>query len=189
MNGAMEESSAPHPDDFYGVTKLAGGLLARVVGAQHGLETVHLRLFSVYGPGEDRRRLVASVVRALLADQPIALTPGEQVRDFVYVDDVAGAMLDAAYRPALDKVTINLGTGVQTSVRDLCRILANLTGGRHDLLRFGEVPYRHGERFSWRASTTHAEHTLGWRASTPLFEGLARTVENAREEFDTQPAA
>jgi nucleoside-diphosphate-sugar epimerase len=187
VEGAMKESSAPRPDDFYGVTKLAGGLLAGVVGARHGLETVHLRLFSVYGPGEDRRRLVASVVHALLADQPIALTPGQQVRDFVYVEDVAEAVLDAACVPALNRVTINIGSGRQTSVRELCGIVANLTGG-HDLLRFSEVPYRPRERFSWRASTARAEHTLGWCAHTPLCEGLARTVEEARLERHAQVA-
>jgi nucleoside-diphosphate-sugar epimerase len=182
VNGVMDEASAPHPDDFYGVTKLAGGLLAAVAGARHGLETTHLRLFSVYGPGEDPRRLVPSVVRALLADEPIALTPGAQVRDFVYVDDVAEALLAAVGRPVLDTPTINVGTGVQTSVRELCHLAAGLIGAHHDLLRFGAAPYRPGERFSWRASTATAERALGWQARTPLADGLARTIEHARNE-------
>lgn len=182
VDGAMDEASAPHPDDFYGVAKLAGGLLAAVVGAAHGLETAQLRLFSVYGPGEDPRRLVSSVVQALLAREPIALTPGAQVRDFVYVDDVAEALLAAVERPTLDAPTINVGTGVQTSVHDLCRLAADLTGADHRLLRFGAVAYRPGERFSWRASTATAERALGWHARTPLADGLARTIEHARDE-------
>ena len=101
-----------------------------MVARQHGLESAHLRLFSVYGPGEDPRRLVPSVVANLLAGRPVALTPGEQVRDFVYVDDVAAALVDAALRPGIDGLTVNVGTGVQTSVRDLCLKVAALTGGR-----------------------------------------------------------
>lgn len=181
VNGAMEESAEARPDDLYGVAKLAGGLLARVLGAQLGMETAHLRLFSVYGPGEDPRRLVASVAGALLAGQPIALTAGAQVRDFVYVDDVAQALAQAIDRPGLDGLTINVGTGVETSVRELCGIIADLTG-RPDLLRFGALPYRDGERFSWRADTDRAQQVLGWRARTSLPDGLVRTLEHLRSE-------
>ncbi len=188
VDGAMEESMAADPDDFYGVAKLAGGLLARIVGVREGLETVHLRLFSVYGPGEDPRRLVASVVDSLLAGRPISLTPGDQVRDFVYVDDVAEALLEAACRPRPAGTTVNVGTGVQTTVRELCSIVADLVGG-HDLLRFGERAYRPGERFSWRASTALAEQTLAWHARTSLRAGLALTVEQARRDRLAEVAA
>jgi nucleoside-diphosphate-sugar epimerase len=184
VDGPMDEADACDPDDLYGVSKLAGGLLARNVGRDAGLETAHLRLFSVYGPGEDPRRLVASVVRALVAGRPIDLTPGEQVRDFIYVDDVADALLVAALEPGIDGVTVNVGTGTQTTVRELCLRVAALTGGE-DLLRFGARPYRPGERFQWRAATEHAERTLGWRARTDLDEGLRLTVDMARSEMAT----
>jgi UDP-glucose 4-epimerase len=179
VRGRMDEAAACDPDDPYGVTKLAGGLLARVVARRYGLQSAHLRLFSVYGPGEDPRRLVPSVVRALLERRPVELTPGEQVRDFVYVDDVAVALLDAALRPGIDAVTANVGTGVQTTVRELCLKVADLTGG-HELLRFGALPYRGGERFAWRAATEHAADALSWRARTSLQEGLRLTVSAER---------
>jgi UDP-glucose 4-epimerase len=185
VDGPMDEAKACDPDDLYGVSKLAGGLLARNVGRDAGLETAHLRLFSVYGPGEDPRRLVASVVRALVAGWPIDLTPGEQVRDFVYVDDVADALLAAALEPGIDGLTVNVGTGRQTTVRELCLRVAALTGGE-DLLRFGARPYRPGERFQWCAATEHAERTLGWRARTTLDEGLYLTVDMARSEAATE---
>jgi UDP-glucose 4-epimerase len=177
--GPIDEAAACAPDDPYGVAKLAGGLLARVVAREHGLESAHLRLFSVYGPGEDPRRLVPSVIRALLARRPLELTPGEQVRDFVYVEDVAEALLAAALCPGIDGLTANVGTGVQTTVRDLCLNVAALTGG-HDLLRFGALSYRGGERFAWRAATEHAAAALGWRAHMALDEGLRHTVAHER---------
>ena len=179
VDGPMDEARACQPDDVYGVSKLAGGMLARNVGRDAGLETSHLRLFSVYGPEEDPRRLVASVVHSLLARSPIELTPGDQVRDFVYVGDVAEALLTAALAPAADGLTVNVGTGLQTTVRELCLRLADLTDG-HDLLRFGALPYRAGERFQWRAATEHAQRSLGWRARTSLDDGLRLTVEAAR---------
>ena len=185
--GPMDESLACDPDDPYGVSKLAGGLLARVVGHAAGLETAHMRLFSVYGPGEDARRLVASVVHALVGGQPIDLTPGGQVRDFVYVDDVADALILAALKPGIDGLTANVGTGVQTTVRDLCLRIAAITGGA-DLLRFGAKPYRDGERFRWRAATEHAARELGWSARTSLDEGLRRTVDALRNETALEAA-
>jgi dolichol-phosphate mannosyltransferase len=182
--GPMDESVVCEPDDAYGVSKLAGGLLARCVGRELGLETAHLRLFSVYGPGEDPRRLVPSVIRGLLAGQPVPLTSGRQVRDFVYVDDAADALLAAALAPQINGLTANIGSGVETTVRDLCLKIADVTGGHH-LLRFGAHPYRDGERFAWRAATDRAQRELGWSACTPLAEGLARTIELQRRASTT----
>jgi UDP-glucose 4-epimerase len=185
VDGVMDERLAPDPDDAYGVSKLAGGLLARVLGGQAGLETVHMRLFSVYGPGEDQRRLVPSVIRSLLTGTPVALTPGGQVRDFIYVDDVADALLEAVAQPGVSGITLNVGSGVQSTVRELCLLAAGLTGGE-ELLGFGEVSYRPGERFSWRASTELTERALRWKANVSLREGVALTVEAARAELNTQ---
>jgi dolichol-phosphate mannosyltransferase len=184
----MHEALACAPDEPYGATKLAGGHLARVAAREAGIESAHLRPFSVYGPGEDPRRLVTSVVRALLARRPVPLTAGEQGRDFVYVDDVADVCLAAALRPGIDGLTANVGSGVETTVRALCTTIADLTGG-HALLRFGERPYSPTERFRWRADPRHAERTLGWRASTPLPEGLARTVDAERGAGGLRAAA
>ncbi len=183
VDEAMDEALVPDPDDAYGVSKLAGGLFAHVLGGQAGLETVHMRLFSVYGPSEDQRRLVPSVIRSLLRGTPVALTPGGQVRDFVYIDDVADALLEAVAQPGVGGLTLNVGTGVQSTVRELCLLAAELTGGP-ELLGFGEVRYRPGERFSWRASTELAERTLGWRAHVSLRDGVALTVEAARAELN-----
>jgi dolichol-phosphate mannosyltransferase len=175
-SGAMGEELAPAPDDAYGVSKLAGGLIARALGRPAGLQTVHLRLFSVYGPGEDATRLVPTVLRAVTTRQPLDMTGGEQVRDFVYVEDVVQAVALAAWRPALDGVIANVGTGIETTVRGLGETACRLTGADPALLRFGALPYRRGERFRWIADTRHAEQALGFRARTSLADGLRLTL-------------
>jgi nucleoside-diphosphate-sugar epimerase len=177
---AMSETRPLAPDDIYGAAKAAGGLISQAAGRAYGIDVVHLRLFSVYGPGEDERRLVAGVIRSLLAGRPLDLTAGEQVRDFVYVDDVADAFIAAACIPGLAGETINVGSGRETSVRELCELVASLVGADPRLLRFGVRPYRPNERFSWRADTDAAARLLGWRAETSLLDGLARTVAAAR---------
>jgi dolichol-phosphate mannosyltransferase len=176
--GAMSERQAARPDDPYGASKLAGAALVHA----SGVEAVHLRLFSVYGPGEDATRLVPSLVKAALAGRPLDLSPGEQVRDFVHVDDAVDAILAAAFAPSLPEPVLNVGTGVQTSVRDAAALVAQAAGVDGSCFRFGARPYRDEarERFSWRADTTLTEQTLGWRAARTLAQGLAETVAAAR---------
>jgi nucleoside-diphosphate-sugar epimerase len=151
--GAMSESAVAAPDDLYGVSKLAAGLAAHAIGRARELETIHLRLFSVYGPGEAPQRLVASIVRAIAERRPIALTGGRQVRDFVFIDD------------------------------ELALIACGLAGADAALLQFGALPYRSDERFSWRADTRKAASELGWRATTTLRGGLSATLAAARVEL------
>jgi UDP-glucose 4-epimerase len=181
--GAMSESAVAAPDDLYGISKLAAGLAAHAIGNARELQTIHLRLFSVYGPGEAPERLVASVVRAIAERRPIALTGGRQVRDFVFIDDVVDATLHALFTPARESGTFNIGTGIETSIRELALIACGLAGADAALLQFGALPYRSDERFTWRADTRKAASELGWRASTSLRGGLSNTLAAARDEL------
>ena len=181
--GAMSESAIAAPDDLYGISKLAQGLATHAIGHERDLQTMHLRLFSVYGPGEAPERLVASVVRAIAERRPIALTGGRQVRDFVFIDDVVDATLHALFTPTPDAGTFNVGTGIETSIRELAVVACGLAGADAALLQFGALPYRSDERFSWRADTRKAASELGWRATTTLRGGLSSTLAAARVEL------
>lgn len=127
-----------------------------------------LRLGVVYGPGQTPGMVLASVAYALATDQHVALTAGDQTRDFVYVDDVADAIVAALVaQPAI----INISSGVETRVRDAVELLA---GGPDPHLGFGERVMREGEPRRYVLDVTRASQLLGWRAVTPLAEGLAR---------------
>ena len=179
---AMRESDPLRPDDPYGAAKVAGLHLTSAAARAVGLEAVHLRPFSIYGPGERDMRLVAGLVSALVDGRPIALTGGRQARDFVFVDDVADAFARALVAPGVTGEAINVGSGRETTVRHLGLLAADVAGADRSLLRFGELPYRAGERFAWRASTSLADELLGWRASTSLARGLRLTVEALRAD-------
>lgn len=180
-DGAMSESCVAAPDDLYGISKLAAGLAAHAIGRARALPTLHLRLFSVYGPGEAPDRLVPSVVRAVLERRPIALTAGGQVRDFVFIEDVVDAAVHALDTPTPAHATFNIGTGIETSIRELARVACGLAGADLSLMQFGALPYRSDERFRWRADTSEAAQRLGWRATTTLARGLSRTLAAARD--------
>lgn len=183
--GSLHEGLPLCPDDAYGATKVAGAQLTLAAARSVGLEAVHLRPFAVYGPGENEGRLVASLVRALVERRVIPLTGGRQARDFVYVDDVADALVRALTAPGLDGESINVGTGVETTVRHLAQLAADVAGADRTLLGFGRLPYRPGERFAWRASTAKARELLGWQATTPLTAGLEHTIDAVRRGAGT----
>ena len=126
-----------------------------------------LRLGVVYGPGQAPGMVLASVAEALRTQTHVALTAGEQTRDFVYIDDVADAIVAALVaQPAI----INIGSGVETRVRDAIEMLA---GGPNPLLGFGERALRVDEQHRYVLDVRRAEQLLGWRATTSLADGLA----------------
>ena len=169
------EQGLPAPTTEYGASKAAGWLLANAFARRTGVEVISLRPFTMYGPMEPPGRLVPSVVRRALADQPIDLTPGEQARDFVYVGDVADAFLIAATRDAAVGGTFNVCTGTAVTVRDVVRKVLECTKSRSEA-RFGALAYRQSELAVLSGDPTHAQEVLGWRARVSLEDGLARTI-------------
>ena len=179
VDGPMDEAAACEPDDPYGVAKLAGGLLVRVVARQHGLESAHLRLFSVYGPGEDPRWLVPSVVRALLAGRPVQLTPGDQARDFVYVDDVAEALLAARCFRHRRPDGQRRHRRPDDDPRPLPEARRPHRRPRAAALR--RPPYRAASASPGGRRPSTPRAALDWRARTSLDEGLRHTVAHERD--------
>jgi nucleoside-diphosphate-sugar epimerase len=133
-----------------------------------------LRPGVVYGPGQPERMLFAKVAAALAAGARVALSPGDQTRDFVWIDDVAALVARAALADAPAGV-YNAGTGREVSVRDACLgIAAALGADRAALLDFGAQPYRAGEQMRYALDPARAAAALGWRATVSLEDGLAR---------------
>jgi UDP-glucose 4-epimerase len=172
----------------YGALKAFDEALFRTFHEMYGLDYVALRYFNVYGPrmairGPHTEVLVRWMERIARGDPPLILGDGSQTMDFVHVDDVAAANLLAAMIPVTDDV-FNVGTGVETSLRDLAAVLLRVMGS--DLAPvFGPervvnpVPRR-------LADVTRARDELGFEARIGLEEGLGRLVDWWRDE--TAPA-
>lgn len=164
------------PTSPYGFHKHVGEQFVAYYRRMRGLRAAVLRYGNVYGPGQDpstEAGVVAIFTQALLEGRrPEIFGDGEQVRDFVYVDDVVAANLLALDRD-LD-LPVHVGTGVGTSVNDLLRLLAALVGTSAEADHGSPVP---GEVRRIVLDVRRAEELLGWRAQVPLEEGLRRTVE------------
>lgn len=170
----VSETTLPCPKSPYAVQKLAGEHLCRVYHELHGLKTVCLRLFNVFGPRQDPESEYAAVIPRFVKDmrergRVTIFGDGRQTRDFIYVGDVVRATLLAAERSSADGRVVNVATGKGTSVSELARELAAVLGLP---LRVRRASRREGDiRHSW-ADTTLAQKVLGFRACVPLRRGL-----------------
>jgi nucleoside-diphosphate-sugar epimerase len=168
-----EAQTALQPDTLYGVAKNATRSVAQALAAETGVELAWGRIFFPYGPGEAPTRLVPSVARALLAGDAAPVTDGSQLRDFLYVDDVAAAfvaLLDSGVSGA-----VNIGSGEAVAVREVVSLVGEVVG-RPDLIRFGAVTRRPGEPSLLAADAGRLRDEVGFRPLVPLREGVAKTV-------------
>lgn len=170
--GHLDEEARARPRHLYAACKLALYLVLERLCSATGVELVWARLFGQYGPGEDPRRLVPSIITALLRGAPVDLTLGEQQRDYLHVDDVAAALCVLA----AGRVTgvVNVASGEAVAVRDLCLRLGALLG-RPELLRFGAALRSEPKVVVARVDRLRRE--AGFSPRLTLDEGLRQTVE------------
>jgi UDP-glucose 4-epimerase len=169
----------PVPDSPYAVSKLSAEIYVRTIGALWGIETVALRIFNAYGPGQQLPASHAPVIpRLLKAAQTgaslVVFGDGEHTRDFVYVDDVVDALAAAASAPNVDRKVINVGSGVETSLRDLVKAVQLVTG------HAAEPLYNPGQPAGVRhmqAGLVRARDLLNFTPRIALLDGLRLTVE------------
>jgi len=164
----------------YGVSKRAGELYAFFFQAEYRLPFVALRYANVYGPRQDphgEAGVVAIFTGRMLGDEPVVVNgDGRQTRDYVYVGDVARANLLALETSATGP--FNIGTGVETDVNALARLLLEATGSRSEV---GHGPAKSGEQRRSVVDARRANERLGWRPEVALRDGLRQTVAFFRE--------
>jgi nucleoside-diphosphate-sugar epimerase len=161
------------PATLYGVAKDALRRVVAAYAAQAGVELVWARPFFLYGPREPQGRLVPSVVRSLLHGEPVATSGGEQLRDFMHVEDMAGALVALLDSAAVGNV--NIGSGVGVAVGEMVDEIVRLIG-RPELVRRGGLPMRPGEPPQLVADVRRLHDEVGYRPRVALADGLAATV-------------
>ena len=175
----VTEHATPNPRSPYAVSKLAAEYYTHSIGSLWGIETVCLRIFNAYGPGQQMPPTHAPVIPYFLkqAHQNATLVihgDGNQTRDYVYIDDVIDALGSAANAPDISRTTINVGSGRETSVRELVRIVVEITG------RDPEIVYNvrnDGGPNRMCADIRLAREKLNFHPRTPLEVGLQKTYE------------
>ena len=178
------EDVLPLPESPYGIAKYCAECYIGLYNRLHGMSHSVLRMANVYGPRQDPAGEAGVITifcaSALSGQRPTIFGDGTQTRDYVYVGDVVAAFLAAADRGRPG--TWNIGTGVEISVLELMGIIASLAG--HELSPLFAPP-RPGELARSVLAVDRAAGELGWRAATPLAEGIDRVyrwIENGAPE-------
>jgi UDP-glucose 4-epimerase len=171
----LSEDLAPRPNTVYGVGKLCLGQMLAMLCGQSGMRFVWLRLLATYGPKDDPRHLLPSLIEKLLAGVRPSLTAGEQLWDYLYVEDAAEAIYRTATALTTDGVYI-LGSGRSATVRQITECLRDMIDPGLPL-GFGEVPYGPDMVRSLRGSITKLQQATGWSPQTDLESGLRKTLE------------
>lgn len=180
--GSASESTLygvdPTPASPYVAAKWAASAYGRMFHALYQAPVVCVRPVMIFGPGQPREKLLPTVITTLLRNEAPRLSSGRLAADWVYVEDVIEGLFRAGYAKGAEGCTIDLGSGLLTSVRDMVgRIvsLIRLRQGRCPDPLFGAIPDRPYETYN-PANTDFAFQKVGWRATTDLDEGLRRTV-------------
>jgi UDP-glucose 4-epimerase len=175
----QSEETPPAPESPYASTKLTGEHTVAAWARAYDMQAACLRLFNVYGPGQDTGDYAAVISafrdRLATSDPPVIYGDGGQTRDFIFIEDAVDAMMRAATteRP-LRGEAINIGTGQSVSINDLARVMSRLAG--HADLRPLHAPAREGEVRHSRADVRRARRLLDFSATTSLEEGLSATM-------------
>lgn len=176
-NIPMKETDVLNPINDYGVSKAAATLYGQKAAIIDSLPIVTYRLFSPYGFFEDKNRLIPSVIYNALKNKPINLTSPSNVRDFVFIDDVANAYVAAVNGIIKPGDIFNIGSGQQHSVKEIVDIVMEITGSKSEIKWNAlELQKRQIEPKTWRADVEHAKKDLKWEAKTSLYDGLQKTV-------------
>jgi UDP-glucose 4-epimerase len=178
-----EDMAIPFAPNAYAASKLAFEYLAKIYSKREQVETVGLRYFSIYGPGEESKGQYANMLSQFLwairkGEQPIVYGDGSQTRDFTYVDDVVRANLCALETKSVGEV-FNVGTGRETAIIGLVQMLEDATG-RSVEPRYVPNPIRNYV-YRTMADTSRAERMLGFGAEVSLKEGISRLVNGGAE--------
>lgn len=174
--GSSEELGTDEgvPGSPYAASKLAGTYYAQMFWRLYGLPVVVARLFMGYGPGQAPEKLVSYLIRSALTGENARLSSGERVCDLIYVTDIVRGLIGMASCPPLNGQIVELGTGQGVSVREVTRLIIELTGSTTPPI-LGALPNRLGER-TQIADIEAAQRWLRWKPRWSLRDGLAATI-------------
>lgn len=175
----VSENSIPNPRSPYAVSKLAAEFYVKSIGSLWGIETVSLRVFNAYGPGQHHPPVHTPVIPGFLRQAwengtIVIHGDGNQTRDYVYLDDVVEAMAAASTAPDVNQLTINVGSGTEMSIRDLSKLVIEITGGHPEVVY---NPRNEGGLSRLCADISLAREKLAYEPKVSLAEGLQKTFD------------
>lgn len=178
LNSAgAKETDELIPNSDYSVSKIGASYLVEYYGRFFNFPGVNLRLYSAYGPFEERDRLIPALIKQGIKGGYPKFVNKEIARDFIYVDDCTNAFVKAALTACRDNpgVSVNVASGKQTTLEDVA-LTARKVFKIKDKPEFGVMPDRKWDLKKWFGDTAFAKKTIGWQAKTSFEDGLKLSI-------------
>ncbi len=174
----LTEEHPLRPLSIYGAAKASSVLYGRALALRLRIPFVTLRLFGIYGIGEGPNRLIPYLIGRLQRDEPVDLTPGEQVRDLLYIDDVAETFFMAGYSySSLNEFPVyNVCSGTPVRIRDVGEAVASAMNKPFELLKWGQRSYRPDEPMWLVGNNRRFVEATGWQPKVTLPDGIKRMI-------------
>lgn len=182
FEGRIDEKYPALPTAAYGAVKVATLQLVRAYCEAHGLEWYWLRVFAVFGPREDAHWFVSFVAASLLRQQPPDLTNCEQRYDYLFVPDLARAIVQTLPAAPGQSGVYNIGSNHATGLREIVDTLVKLTHSGAGA-NYGALPYRPGQVMHMEGNSDKFEHVFEPIRQTPLAEALAASLAYVRQSY------
>lgn len=171
----MKEKDLLEPESFYAAAKASSSLLCQVFSKNYHKAIVTLRPFSVYGPYEEFRRFIPTIINDLIDNHPINLTAGSIRRDFIYIDDFIDLCVKLIGKEkVLSGKIFNVGSGREYSNLDVVKTLFKISK-KNVPINIGAYPKRVWDTQHWRADISNTKLLLRWRPKVSLENGLLKT--------------
>ena len=173
----MEETNICQPINTYGISKLAAILYGSFIAKTKNQPIIGIRLFSPFGPFDNRQRLIPFVTINALRDEEILLSSPKGTRDFIFVEDVVEIYLKSIDLASQFKGEIfNLGSGKETSVSEAVKTICQLTNTKSKT-RWGQALPRPWDTLYWRADINKISRCFNWKPKYSFKEGLEKTTQ------------
>lgn len=164
------------PPSGYSISKSAGEYYCKLYSKLYGINYIILRLSNIYGPGQNKQRLIPSTILKALNNENITIGTGSNKRDFIYIDDICSVILKIIKHKKVYNEIFNIGSNKSYSVEEIVKKILKLTHSgskfekNKDFVRKHEMP-------EMRLSILHAQKCLDWRPKVDILGGLKKTID------------
>jgi nucleoside-diphosphate-sugar epimerase len=172
----MRETDQLEPNSPYAVSKAAQTHFCNLLAKNSATGMVTFRFFSVYGPWEEPGRLFPTIIRRARAGLPLEMVSPETARDFVYVDDALDVLLDFKRLESLKGEVFNLGSGTQTTMREVVAAVCDILKSSSEV-KWGGMAARRWDTNRWQADISKARDVLKWSPKVNLCDGVTKMAE------------
>jgi len=175
VNHKIPEDLPCDPTTMYGKAKKIASNIAEELSISYGMEFTWLRLFSLYGPNDNHKWFVHYLIEELLQNRTIDMTQGEQLWDYLYIEDAVDVLYKLINHDGLG--VTNFASGVNIRLKDFVLLAKEITNS-NSTINFGSVPYRDNQVMNMEPDISKITNLLNWQPKNTYYDGLSKIIKS-----------